>query len=61
MTDTPERMATERDRMAVVQALSAARRREEIEATDQLERTERALDATTVPELEALLAGFSPP
>ena len=59
MTDTPERMATERDRMAVVQALSAARRREEIEATDQLERTERALDATTVPELEALLAGVT--
>lgn len=59
MAHDPTQAATDRDRMAVVQALSAARRREELEASDQLERTELALAATTIGDLEPLLDGLT--
>jgi len=61
VTETDETPATDDDRMAVVQALSAARRNEELSAEVQLERTELALAATTLDELRALVADLRDP
>ncbi|TYL45667.1 DUF1707 domain-containing protein [Nocardioides sp. BGMRC 2183] len=56
---TPTRPATDADRLAVVQALSKARRNEELPADEQLERTERALEAVWVETLKELVADLS--
>jgi len=55
-TSDPHRVPGDADRMAVLQALSRARRQERLSAEAQLDRTEAALTASTMAELRRLVA-----